>query len=66
MQWCFSQANAVVGSQAAWDLRRRRRRGGLCLLREAAALLFALCFLLAFTVHRVLFFLRDPRLLSQG
>ena len=66
MQWCFPKAHTIMGTQAAWDLRCRRRRGGLCLLFEAAALLFALCFLLAFTVHRVLFFLRDPRLLSQG
>ena len=66
MQWCLSQTNAVVGTQAAWDLRRRCRRGGLCLLlREAAALLFALGLLLTLAIDSVLFFLRDSRLLSE-
>ena len=66
MQWCLSQAYTIMCTQAAWDLRRRGRRGGLCLLREAAALLFALGLLLTLTLLGVLFFLRDPRLLREG
>ena len=67
MQWCFPKAHTIMGTQAAWDLRRRCRRGGLCLLlREAAALLFALELLLTLALLGVLFLLRDPRLLREG
>jgi len=66
MQWCLSQANAVVGTQAAWDLRCRRRRGGLFLILVAAALLLALGLLLTLAVNCVLLLLRNSCLLSKG
>ena len=66
MQWCLSQANAVVGTQPAWDLRRRRRGGGLFLFLVARALLLAFGLLLTFAIESVLLLLRDPRLLSEG
>ena len=66
MQWCFPKAHTIMGTQAAWDLRRRRRSGGLFLFLVAPALLLALGLLLTLAIHSVLLFLRDSRLLSEG
>ena len=66
MQWCFSQANAVVGTQTAWDLRCGRRRGILFLFLVARALLLTFGLFLTLAIQSILLLFRDSRLLSQG